>query len=226
MRPASHRFDRVFHHPQFRLASDVHHRRPRRAGRLVPAEEPAGIAALAGIERPHRGSGSVDGRNREGSRDRGRVTGACRCGACDADRPVIAVQAAAPAAATRRLLGADYDQHAHFRICAVAADLLPAARAHDLALVRLHPRPRGRIPAWVRGRRLLRRLHRAALEHHWRVDRDHRARYRLRDLHGGDARGGYPDGRLRAHPCDLRSGRDTFRRLYARIVPDRGAATR
>ena len=32
------------------------------------------------LKGPHRGSGSVDGRNREGSRDRGRATGACRRG--------------------------------------------------------------------------------------------------------------------------------------------------
>ena len=74
LRPAGHRTDRVFRHSQFRLASDVRHRRYRRADRLVSAQELAGIAALAGIERPHRGSGSVDERNRKRSRDRGPAT--------------------------------------------------------------------------------------------------------------------------------------------------------
>ena len=45
--------------PHLGLAADVRHRRHRLADRLVSAQEAAGIAALAGIERPHRGSRSA-----------------------------------------------------------------------------------------------------------------------------------------------------------------------
>ena len=38
---------RLSHHPGLRLAADVRHRRHRLADRLVPAQESAGIAALA-----------------------------------------------------------------------------------------------------------------------------------------------------------------------------------
>ena len=61
---------RLSDHPGFRLAADVRHRRHRLAGRLVSAQESSGIAALAGIAGPHRGSRSLDAEHRKGSRRR------------------------------------------------------------------------------------------------------------------------------------------------------------
>ena len=65
-----HRLARLSHHPELRLAADVRHRRHRLADRLVSAQEPAGVAALAGIAGPHRGSRSPDAIDRTGSRRR------------------------------------------------------------------------------------------------------------------------------------------------------------
>ncbi len=55
-----HRHSRLSDHPSLGLASDVCHRRRRLADRLVSAQAVAGIAALAGIERAHGGSGNAD----------------------------------------------------------------------------------------------------------------------------------------------------------------------
>ena len=63
-----HRAAQLSDHSELRLAADVRHRRHRLADRLVSAQEPAGIPALAGIARPQRGSGSLDAIDREGSR--------------------------------------------------------------------------------------------------------------------------------------------------------------
>ena len=62
-----HRDPRLSDHSDLGLAADVRHRRHRLADRLVSAQESAGVAALAGIARPHRGSGSLDAVDREGS---------------------------------------------------------------------------------------------------------------------------------------------------------------
>ena len=80
---SGHRHSRLSDHSEFRLASDVRHRRRRLADRLVSAQELAGIAALAGIERPRRRSRSADAVDRKGSRRAGlaaagRIARRCR----------------------------------------------------------------------------------------------------------------------------------------------------
>ena len=61
---------RLSHHPGLRMAPDVRHRRRRLADRLVSAQESPGVAALARIARPHRGSRSLDAGDRKGIRRR------------------------------------------------------------------------------------------------------------------------------------------------------------
>ena len=53
--PAGHGIARLSDHPGLGLAADVRHRRRRGADRLVAAQEPAGIAALAGVPGAQRG---------------------------------------------------------------------------------------------------------------------------------------------------------------------------
>jgi MFS family permease len=77
----------------------------------------------------------------------------------------------------------------------------------------------------VRGRRVGGGRHRAASEHHRRLDRDHRHRLDLcpvqRRLRSGDR----AERRLRADRRDLRADRRPDRDLHARAVPDRDPAS-
>ena len=61
---------RLSHHPELRLAADVRDRRHWRADRVVSAQEPAGIAALARSAGPQRGSRGHHAGDRKGSRRR------------------------------------------------------------------------------------------------------------------------------------------------------------
>ena len=64
-------------HPAIRLALDVCHYRRGRADRLVFAPRAAGIAALARVQRPHRGSRKGSRRDRSGG-GAPRAVAACR----------------------------------------------------------------------------------------------------------------------------------------------------
>ena len=75
---SGHRATRLSHHPGLRMAADVRHRGRRLADRLVPAQEPAGIAALARSAGPHRRSRSPDADDRKGSIRRQGAAGAAR----------------------------------------------------------------------------------------------------------------------------------------------------
>ena len=125
-------------HSELRLAADVRHRRHRLAHRLVSAQESAGIAALAGIARPRRGSGSFDAIDRKGMRRRRRAAAAGdpRCG--PATHRIGHAAAADPAAHDRRQLGADHDQHADLRLRDLPAAVLPASGPHHRQLARLY----------------------------------------------------------------------------------------
>ena len=100
-----HRDPRLSDHSDLGLAADVHHRRHRLADRLVSAQEPAGIAALAGIARPHRGSGSLDAIDREGSRGRRRAAAGGDARSGRAGHRIRHAPAADPAAHDRRQAG-------------------------------------------------------------------------------------------------------------------------
>ena len=95
-----HRHPQLPDHPGLGLAPDVHHRRHRLADRLVSAQEPAGIAALAGVERAHRGSGSPDDVDREGSGRQRRRAAARR------PRPLRSRKSPLPTCSSRRCCSA------------------------------------------------------------------------------------------------------------------------
>jgi hypothetical protein len=90
-------------YPAIRLALDVRHHRRRRADRLVFAPRTAGIAALARVQRSHRGSRKGSGRDRSG----GRAPRAAAAGRRAAD--------AGPAAAIDQGLVRGQDALAHHR---------------------------------------------------------------------------------------------------------------
>ena len=94
-----------------------------------------------------------------------------------AAKPVSCIRAArAPTAAAHagRQLGARHDQHADLRLRDLPAAVLPAPGSDHHAVVRLHAGARQRVDRGMCDRCLHLRFHRQALEHHWRLDRDHR----------------------------------------------------
>src|SRR5262249_21245526 len=99
-----------------------------------------------------------------------------------------------------------------------------SAGAEHHPLVRLHARDHSRIAHWLRHRRVRGRLLGAQAQHHRRLGAHHRVRRHL-SLRLGRA-GAPAQRRLPADRLDLRAGRHSVRRLYARAVPDRGAAAR
>ena len=104
-RLSDHGLARLPHHPGLRMAADVRHCRHRLADRLVSAQEPAGIAALARIAGPHGRSRSPDAANREGSQRRRHAAAGGGAGAGAAGRRHRHAEAAAAATHDRRLLG-------------------------------------------------------------------------------------------------------------------------
>ena len=91
-------------------------------------------------------------------------------------------ETADPPAHDRRRLGADHHQHADLRLRDLPAAVLPAPGRHHHQLARLHGRAVAGVAGRLRARRLLGRFHRPALEHHGRIDRDHRRGLLLRAL--------------------------------------------
>ena len=108
-------------------------------------------------------------------------------------RRVRHAEATALATHDRGLLGADHDQYVDLRLCDLPAAVLPARGTDDRQFARLYAGAVGRIAGRLCARRLFVRRHRAALEHHRRLDRHHRHR-----LH------------LRALQCNVRSGDRAF----------------
>ena len=131
-------FARLLHYPGLRMATDVRPRRHRLADRLVSAQEPPGIAALARIAGSHGRSRSPDATNREGSRRRRHVAagGGARRGATGGRHGHA--EAAAAATHDRRLLGAGHDQHADLRLRAVPAAILLAPGTDHRQFAGLH----------------------------------------------------------------------------------------
>ena len=160
--------------PDLRLAADVRHRRHRLADRLVSAQEPAGIAALARIAGPHRGSRSPDAINRAGIR-----AAASRCRRSWRRRRFrrsTASDMLQPPLLQRMIVGSWVLITINTLIFGFVI-FLPQfflrqglTIANSLAIRWCCRRLAGRL----RARRLSVRCHRPALEHHRRVDRHHR----------------------------------------------------
>ena len=148
--------------PDLGLAADVHHRRRGLADRLVSAQEPAGIAALARSARPRRrGRGADDVDRAGGGGEGGPAAAGGGAGARAASGVGGAGAAAAAGAHGGRLLGADHHQHADFRLRDFPAAVLPAPGADHRQFARLHRGAGGRLAGRLRARRLSGGLRRA-----------------------------------------------------------------